>query len=407
MGRIKNILFKNGTTILLIVATLVVYGVVYRQRMADYHFWMLNSQEYVVDHVTAMTSLDAYYWIKMAKELDAGQLGKGKSDSLKGYPDHVPFAIDDQPSLLAQLISYGKTFTGGNYYRAGLLLIPVLAGLFVFPLFYYFNRIGFGASAVLGGLIGAFSHSYYDRTAMGRVDTDLLNTFFPLVVACFILPMNKERTLRCNLLLAVGAGLSMYLFNRWYQQPSLILVYLGLLTLYLLLGRVNWKQVGLILAVFLLASGPAYVLQSVHSLHIFLSAYVSPPPTGLIAWPNVLATVGEAQTMTVGAKLKMLHGFLPLVFAGFAGLAFLCIRRFRQMIPISPVAHPGGVGLGGAQPVYHVSRPLGRHWSGGAHRSAIEICREKSQPQAVPCRSGRHSSHGHTVLFNRCRDRLP
>ena len=195
----------------------------------------------MVDHVTAMTTKDAYYWLKMARELDNGTLGKGKADPGKGYPDLVPFAIKDSPSLLAEFISLSKNFTGGDYYRAGLMLVAILAGLFVFPLFFYFNRLGFGASAVLGGLVGSFGHAYYDRTMMGRVDTDLLNTFFPLMAACFILPMDKEKTLRGNIGLAIGAGLTMYLFNRWYQMPVFILVYLFFMAVYLLLGRVHWQ----------------------------------------------------------------------------------------------------------------------------------------------------------------------
>jgi dolichyl-diphosphooligosaccharide--protein glycosyltransferase len=316
---------------------LSVYGITYHQRLADYRYWMENSQDYVVDQVTAMSGMDPYYWLKMAKKLDEGQLGKGQVDPQKGYPDLVPFALQDQPSLLAHFISLGKNFTGGDYYRAGLLLIPILAGLFVFPLFFYFNRLGFGASAVLGGLVGAFSHSYYDRTMMGRVDTDLLNTFFPLAVACFILPMSREKTWRANLCLAAAAGLTMFFFTWWYQQPSFILVYLFFLAVHLLVGRVSWKQIALILPVFLLASGPSYVAQSAQSLQTFLWTYVSPPPTGLIAWPNILNTIAEAQTHTIGMKLRMLYGLLPLVFAGFAGLAYLCVRRFRQMIPLIPL----------------------------------------------------------------------
>jgi len=129
----------------------------------------------------------------------------------------------------------------------------------------------------------------------------------------------------------------MYLFTRWYQVPIFILVYLCFMALYLLLGRVSWKQVVLILLVYLLASGPEYVLQIAGSLQTFIMAYVSPPPSGQIPWPNILHTVGEAQQRGILVNLKKLHGFLPLVFAGFAGLIYLCIRRFRQMIPIAPL----------------------------------------------------------------------
>jgi dolichyl-diphosphooligosaccharide--protein glycosyltransferase len=321
----------------LFVCILVVYGLSFYKRQASYEYWMETPQEHVVDNVTVMSTMDAYYWLRMARELDAGNLGKGKVDPTKGYPELAPLAIKDEPSLLAVFISLGKNFTGGDYYRSGLLLIPILAGLFVFPLFFYFHRLGFGASAILGGLIGSFSKAYYIRTMMGRVDTDLLNTFFPLAAACFILPMDRDKSWGANCVLSAAAGLTMYLFTWWYQQPIFILVYLLVMAVHLLIGRVPWKQIGAILVLFLLTSGPAHVMQIVESARIFLRAYVSPPPTGRIAWPNILNIVTEAESRGLEANLQMLHGFLPLVFAGFAGLIYLYVLRFRQMIPITPL----------------------------------------------------------------------
>jgi len=329
---------NRKTVILVFICIVVAYGVSCHQRLADYRFWMENPRDYVVDNVTAMSSLDAYYWLKMAREIDNGTLGKGTVSPIKGYPDLVHFALKDKPSLLAELISLAKNFTGGDYYKAGLLLIPFLAGLFIFPLFFYFNRLGFGASAILGGLVGSLGHAYYDRTMMGRVDTDLLNTFFPLTVACFILAMRREKTWRANIFLATGAGITMYLYSWWYQVPAFILVFLFFMALHLLFGRVSWKQIVTVLLIYLLFSGPHYVLQSLESLRTFLVAYFTPaPPAGNIAWPNILHTVAEVQTRSLATKFNMLHGFRPFVFAGFAGLLYLCLRRFRQMIPIGPL----------------------------------------------------------------------
>jgi dolichyl-diphosphooligosaccharide--protein glycosyltransferase len=347
MNKLQKFLPNHRTFLLLFVSVLLVYGVSFYQRKADYNYWMEHPQDYVVEDVTAMSGMDSYYWLRMARELDAGHIGKNLPDPTKGYPDLQKLAIKDTPSLLAELISIGKNFTGGDYYRSGLLLIPILAGLFVFPLFFYFYELGFGASAILGGLVGTFGHAYYDRTMMGRVDTDLLNTFFPFAVACFILQMRKEKSWRVNIGLSIGAGLTMCLYTRWYQQPSFILVYLFVMALYLLFCRVSWKQILPMLLVFLLASGPEYVLQIASSARTFLWAYVSPPPTGGLAWPNILKTVAEAQNRSLAMKFDMLYGFWPVVFAGFVGLAYLYVRRFRQMIPVTPLIMLGAWSLVG------------------------------------------------------------
>jgi hypothetical protein len=63
--------------ILLIAVILAVYGTVICQRLADYSFRMENRREYQVEDVIVMSTNDAYNWLKMARELDAGSLGQG------------------------------------------------------------------------------------------------------------------------------------------------------------------------------------------------------------------------------------------------------------------------------------------------------------------------------------------
>ncbi len=198
------------------------------------------------------------------------------------------------------------------------------------PLFFYFQRFGFGEAAIFGGLFASFSAAYYERVKLGRVDTDLLNVFFPLAISCFILPLSRERSWRANLGLAAGAGLVMQLFIRWYQQPSFIAIYFCVLLVYLLLRRLPWRQLLGVLAVFLLCCGPGYLLEILTSLKIFANAYISPPPTGLIGWPNVLDVVNEAKAQGVLVTLKTLHPLLPLV-AVLALITF--VPAFSMWLP--------------------------------------------------------------------------
>ncbi len=335
MGDLRILILNNRTTLVVFAFVLVVYGLSVYKKEESYQQWMVQGDEYFVGHVTAMSSMDAYHWLKMARDLDAGNLGKGLLNPTKGYPDLIEYF---DPNLLAWLVSFCANFTGGDYYRSGLLLVSILGGLFIFPLFFYFHRLGFGAAAVLGGLIGIFSVAYYQRSWMGYLDTDLLNIFFPLAVACFTLPMSSARSVRANLGLAAGAGAMMYLFNWWYEQPGFMLVYLFFIAAYLLSICMPWRQILGILLVFTLASGPGYAAQSVNSLSIFIQAYFFPSPSGQIVWPNVMALIEEAQRINDPLEaLKNIHGFLPIVLAGFVGLCCLYIFRFRQMIPITPL----------------------------------------------------------------------
>ena len=344
---IKTLFSRHRKFLWLLFCITLVYGVSFYFHQSSYQYWMSHSKAYVVDDVVAMSGYDPYYWLKMARELDAGTIGIGRPEPTKAYPDGQRLAIDDTPSLLAEMISLARNFTEDNYYRAGLLLIPLLAGLFVLPLFFYFQRLGFAEAAIFGGLLTLFSPAYYDRVKMGRVDTDLLNVFFPLAISAFILPLNRERSWPANLGLAAAAGLMMQLFVRWYQQPSFIAGYAVVLLFYALLQRLPWRQILATTGVFLLCSGPGYVLEVFHSLQVFANAYIAPPPTGLIAWPNVLGVVTEAKGRGVLATLKLVHPFLPLIAIGCLGLAYLCLRYFRKMIPLAPLLALGGWSLVG------------------------------------------------------------
>ena len=335
MNQPRTFLSAHLATLLVLLCVTAVYGLSYYQRQSGFEEWMANRGDYVIEDVTAMSTMDAYYWLKMARELDSGTYQPGQPDPLRGYPDLEVYP--NQPELLVHVIRIASRLTDGDYYRGALLLPPLLAGLFVFPLFLYFNSIGFGASAVLGGLIGSFSIAYHARTNHGYVDTDMLNLFFPLLVSALIVLIGKDRPFRSNLLLTAGAGLAMYLFNWWYQQPAFFLVYLPFVILYLLLLRLPWQQTGWLLLAFTLASGPQYVLQSATSLLGFMNAYFSPKFSGQIVWPEIFETIVEAQKQDLTAKLQRVHGLLPLVFAGFAGLACLLATRWKQMVPVAPL----------------------------------------------------------------------
>lgn len=325
---------KKSATLLVFLSIIAVYGLTFYKREAGYRFWETRPDEYVVENYAAMSTIDAYWWLKTAKDFDAGRTGGEQVDPLLQYPDGTGYP---RPSLLVRLISLGKHFTGGDYYRAGLLLVPFLAGLFVFPLFFYFHRLGFGASAVLGGLVGSFSWTYCSRTSAGFVDTDLLNLFFPMGVSALVVAMNRERTLRANAMLALGAGATMYLFNWWYQLPLFVLVYLIFVAIYLFALRFRWKEAACLLAVFALASGPVYLLDSVGSLWRFLFGLLFPRPTGQIVWPNIVTTIQEMRTFHFATDLGDVYDFTPLVLAGLVGLFVLYIIRGKQMIPISPL----------------------------------------------------------------------
>lgn len=337
---------KKYTFLILLLSAVIVYGISAYKRYDVYKTWKSYKSYYFIDNITAMTTLDAYYWLKMARDFDNGKLGKDLVDPLKVYPDGANYP--EKPNLLAYLISLTHKVTGLDYYRSGLLLIPILAGLFCIPLFFYFYKIGYGEAAIFGGLLGNFSYAYYVRSTMGRVDTDLLNLFFPILASLFLLMVKKENTYRKNIIYSILSGVSMLLFVWWYARPGFVLVYLLFFIFYLLVQRVKGKDIVLFSLIFLIFANPINVINGFGNLLGFLQNYFFPKPTGQIVWPDILQTITEAQKKDIFETFSMIHKMFFLVIVGFIGLIYLFIKRFKEMIVISPIVILGLLSLVGS-----------------------------------------------------------
>ena len=267
----KLFAFKNNVW-LFVTVLLAVFAVSTAVRYQQFETWEKTPVAYFVGERPMMTTLDAPYWLRWAREYNEGVFGK--KNGLAGYPERtrtfkdmsVPTKFKDPPDtmnlgkhivvapsdpsasfryrdvpLLSFLIANISPFFNYNYYLTGTLLIPVFASLFILPLGLYFFQIGAPVSGLLGGLIGTFAGGYYMRSSIGRIDTDMLNLFFPVLVGLFILLAGRARTEQSVLLYSVGAGLSLFLFQWWYGQSGFSIAYFMLLVFGLFLQRVRLR----------------------------------------------------------------------------------------------------------------------------------------------------------------------
>ena len=303
---LRTLLVDHRATLLIFVCILAVYGLSFYKRQANYNYWMEHPEEYVVEQVTAMSTLDAYWWLKVARDVDAGRIGKGLTDPTRGYPDVTNYP--QEPPLLAKLISLCTPFTGGDYYRAGLMLVPLLAGLFVFPLFLYCQTLGFGASAVLGGLIGSFSWSYYSRSNTGCVDTDLLNLFFPMAISALMLLINREQDVSHQPCAGSRRRSDDVPVQLVVPETDLLRGLSDVLRRLPVPHATPMETGGLHPADVCRGIRPsAYLaqhrLRTGHPVHLFC-----PRPTGQIVWPDFIKTIQEIQVRDLATLLEDLHG---------------------------------------------------------------------------------------------------
>jgi undecaprenyl-diphosphooligosaccharide---protein glycotransferase len=389
----KMKLFEFNNNVWLFGAVLLgVFAVSAGVRYQQFETWKENPQAYFVGERPMMTTLDAPYWLRLAREYNEGFFWQ--KDGLRGYPEGtdvyselvVPQHFRDTPDdftfgkhtgipttsesgrgtahtlstpspktpevryrdvpLLSFLIAHITPFFNNNYYLAGTLLIPLLASLFILPLGNYFFRIGVPVSGLLGGLIGTFASGYYMRSSIGRIDTDMLNLFFPVLAGLFILLAGKAKTEQGVLLYAVGAGLSLFLFQWWYGKAGFTLAYFMVLVLSLFVQQISFRTILVGSFLFVLCAQPETFIGGTGNVKEFLRGYfaiedarevVTDNGVTPASFPNTMTTISEVDHVPMREVFRRVLSNTTLDWIGFLGFFGLAVFKWRVLLPLLPM----------------------------------------------------------------------
>ncbi len=342
---------KKIDLILVVISCLVVFGISAGKRLHQYSVWKKNKSVYFVDKYPAVTTLDAYYWLRYA-EIDKGLKKKPLYD-LRNYPDIKKFSSKNIP-ILSKLISKTCDFFNNDGYNkvfvGGIKLIDWVAGLFTIPFIIYLYLSGAGFSGVLGGLIGSFSTAYYVRSFTGRVDTDAFVLMGPVFIALFLLlTVISERKFLKYIFSAVS-GLFFLILCKFHG--SILVGYIGylfLLIFLLFLNKVEKKEILKIAIIFILFSNPLNLISGLKAFWGFLgSSYVLNFSKGstvgnekAIVLPNIIQTITETIRMKPGQVLDMMFGNRFFAVLGLIGSAVYFILNFRKSLFLLPMAGLG------------------------------------------------------------------
>lgn len=347
-------------------------------RYQQFETWKQTPETYFVGERPMMTTLDAPFYLRWAREYNEGTFGQ--KNFLENYPANTENIRDrsitqkfrdpqkissasasstqlsssgtleinylDLP-LISSIIAFLAPFFNYNYYLTGTLLIPVLASLFILPLGIYFFRIGVPASGLLGGLIGTFSSAYYMRTSIGRIDTDMLNLFFPILAALLILLAGKAKTELNVLLYSVGAGLSLLLFHWWYPKAAFTLSFYIVLILSLFVHKIRFRTILLSSILFVVCAQPATLIKGSGSISGQMSRYfyieketlgtLNENITATASFPNTMTTISEVNKVPIDVVLKRVLSNLIFSWTGFIAFFGLAVIRWRVLLPLTPV----------------------------------------------------------------------
>ncbi|MDC0246769.1 hypothetical protein OAK64_03015 [Deltaproteobacteria bacterium] len=363
-------LFEWKYNVWLFVGVLLAcYAVSVGMRFQQFETWKEHPQAYFVGERPMMTTLDAPYWLRLAREYNEGVLWQ--KEGLRGYPESTetfrelsiplkyvdPTLVSSSSSrtqkinysdvpLLSFLIANLTPFFNYNYYLTGTLLIPVLASLFILPLGIFFFQIGVPMSGILGGLIGTFAGGYYMRSSIGRIDTDMLNLFFPMLAGLLILLAGKTKTERSVLLYALGTGLSLFLFQWWYERAGFTLAYFMVLVFSLFVQRIRFRTILVSAFLFVLCAQPVTFMSGTDAVQNFMKGYftiedgrevVIDDGSTPASFPNTMTTISEVDNVPMGEVLRRVLSNTILDWIGILGFFGVAIFKWRVLLPLLPM----------------------------------------------------------------------
>ena len=345
---------------LFLIALLLCFGLSVMVRYQQFATWKETPQQYFVENRPLMATLDAPFFLRWAREYNQGTY-QG-DHHLRNYPDNTiwlqqkrnPNATLPQLKkdvslfelpLLSAIIATLSPFFENNYYLTGTLLIPIFASLFILPLGLYFYNAGYPAAGLLGGLLGTFCAEYLIRSSIGRIDTDMLNLFFPAFSSWMILLACQSPKAIHTYIYSILSGLGMLLFWWWYNRPGFTIAYFCILIVSLAIYKKNYRTLLISAFLFMVFVTPPNLNGGIGSVTSFIGSYWnvgqvkqddSQKSQKSVVYPNVYQTVSEAERVPMTAVLEKVLNSSLLGWIGFLLFAILMVCKWRSLLPITP-----------------------------------------------------------------------
>ncbi len=307
-------------------------------------FKTYRSLFFLDDRTPMMTTMDAYYYLKLADErlsMDAHREGKGGEAS-------TPL-----PSLMAAWL---HGWTGASLETIAFYL-PVFLSAFMTLLYFQWRlELGGPGPCLLAALIGSGNYYWYSRTCLGRFDTDALLPLFVFGITLLMYRFSVDKGWARRAAWLASSLIAAWLFQWWWAHARMLTPFLLATPYFMTLffhpsGRVEKIVKYLLISVCLLAvimvmfdlshwapgnTGPLF-----HRLSFFFKLIIG---KGEGAPPGIGASIAELTP----ASLEDFHYRVPggwLICAiALTGFALFTRKHYRTA---ASWAFPFFLGLGG------------------------------------------------------------
>ncbi len=328
----------TGSIVVLIITSLLTYGIITYFKWQQYSRYKLNYNVNYSNNVPLLTTTDGYYWTRLAKYINQGKYKPFTTDKLIYYPENW-YRLPKPTSLISLTVAYFQKILGVDYYTAGIFMVIFFSGLFIFPLIIYFYKLNLPAAGILGSLIGAFSWSYFTRTSVGRVDTDALNLFFLFLSSLFILLAYDTKKHILTYIYSALSGLVLAGFYWWYHKPIFMIVYFVTL-LFMLLIKYKLKIWHIIIgsALFVVFCNPVWFYHGLKYSWGSVFKYLPFLKSAFAAeFPDIFHTITEVQEKNSIDVLNQILHQDALSMLGLILILPLIVFKNIKIVPLLPV----------------------------------------------------------------------
>jgi dolichyl-diphosphooligosaccharide--protein glycosyltransferase len=350
LGIFKERNFGLTGIISVLILTLIIGLLAFKTRNDQWNVWKLNKDITFYNNSPLLSTADGPYFLGQAKYLN-----ENKSISMQLEKRFFPEYYQEKSnkkikneismfdiSLLPISINYFSIFYDNDLLLTANKLIPITALITAIFIAVFFIILGFGYEGVAAGLGASLSQSIYVRTSVGRVDTDLLNVGFFYLILGLILASIKVEDKTNKLALICMAGFFNLLFSWWYQHPGFLIPFIFTLVLLQLFNRQKLSLSIIQIFLFMLFSGPFFVIDSFSSIMVFINEFLLSSSketiTSNLLFPDTFKTITELQTLDFKEYSNVVFGKGSewVVLFGLSGFILFILFNFNKAISMLP-----------------------------------------------------------------------
>ena len=292
------------------------------------------SPSFLENDTPLMTTLDAYYYLRLTDDCLTGSSSIGqdkKHNSLS--PGSVP--------LLAVLTASIHNLTQIPLEKLAFYLPCVLAAFMVLVYFCWGLEFNGVSTCLFASCIGMGSYYWYTRTCLGRFDTDGLIPFFVYGTSYLIYRFSVDQVWRSRLAYLTLGLLMAYLFQWWWQQGLylnllILLVPYSLSLFFLPSNRVEkflkiaLLMAGLIAFIFIVFDLAHLLPGKLSSLFDIPRAYfslITKDTGGLL--PGIGQSISELEPVSWEYLSRKVAGNPLILIMGLTGMGLLIKKHYR------------------------------------------------------------------------------